>query len=113
MDQGHGRRKFGSSLEGLAKCIDPAVFIHLSMVLWTKWAETYRGVSEELQEVLVPPKLAIDAFPKRGIVMGLTEWVRTFAISERGPIPKGFQVLEESTLPLKPGNLLSLPLKRV
>jgi hypothetical protein len=63
--------------------------------------------------VLVPPKLAIDAFPKRSIVMRFTEWVRTFAISERGPFSKGFQVLEESTLPLKASDLLLLPLKRV
>jgi hypothetical protein len=63
--------------------------------------------------VLVPPKLAIDAFPKWSIVKRFTEWVRTFAISKRVPVSKGFQVLEESTLPLKASDLLLFPLKRV
>ena len=63
--------------------------------------------------MLVPPKLAIDAFPKGGIVKRFTERVRTFAISERVPVSKDFQVLKERTLPLKASDLLLLPLKRV
>ena len=73
----------------------------------------YRGFDERLEEVLVPPKLAIDAFPKWGIAKRLTEWVRTFAISERVPVSKDFQVLEERTLPFKASDLLLFPLKRV
>lgn len=63
--------------------------------------------------MLVPPKPAIDAFPKRSIVKRFTERVRTFAISERVPVSEGFQVLEESTLPLKANDLLLFPLERV
>lgn len=63
--------------------------------------------------MLVPPKLAIDAFPKWGILERFTEWVCTFAIGERVPVSEGFQVLEESTLPLKACDLLLFPLERV
>ena len=63
--------------------------------------------------MLVPPKLAIDAFPKWGIVKRFTEWVCTFAISESVPVSKGFQVLEEITSPLEANDLLLFPLKRV
>jgi hypothetical protein len=63
--------------------------------------------------MLIPPKLGVDTFPKRSIALRFTERVRTFEVSERGPISKGFQVMEESALPLKANNLLLLPLKRV
>ena len=63
--------------------------------------------------MLVPPKLAIDTLPKWGIVKRFTEWVRTFAISERVPVSKDFQVLEQGTLPLQASDLLLFPLKRV
>jgi hypothetical protein len=89
------------------------MFIHLSMVSRTRWIKAYRGIDERFQEVFVPPKLAIDAVPKRGIVVGFIERVYTFAISERGPISKGLQVLEESTLPLEESDLLLLSLKRI
>lgn len=113
MDRGHGRRRFESSLERWAECIGPATFTHFNTASRKILIKTYRGIDERLHEVFVPPKLAIDAFPKRGIMVGFIEWVCSFAISERGPISKGFQVLEESTLPLEASDLLLLPLKRI
>lgn len=89
------------------------MFVHLNMASCTEWIKTYRGIDERLQEVFVPPKFPINAFPKRGIMVGFIEWIRTFAIGERVPISKGVQVLEELTLPLEASDLLLLPLKRI